>query len=118
MAETLPPFQWGETEYGIGILPLGGYVKMLGQDDNPGKAAESASGRPSAVNRSIRELHGPKRAQADGNHFGRCDHERDLHVRIVGRGLRHRRSRNPLRGRERVAGRSSLAVGPAPPATA
>ncbi len=28
-------WQWGETEYGIGILPLGGYVKMLGQDDNP-----------------------------------------------------------------------------------
>src|SRR5277367_4479324 len=35
-------FQWGETEYGIGILPLGGYVKMLGQDDNPaGEAAEN-----------------------------------------------------------------------------
>ncbi len=33
-------FQWGETEYGIGILPLGGYVKMLGQDDNPARAAE------------------------------------------------------------------------------
>ena len=33
-------FRWGETEYGIGILPLGGYVKMLGQDDNPTKAAE------------------------------------------------------------------------------
>jgi regulator of sigma E protease len=33
-------FTWGETEYGIGILPLGGYVKMLGQDDNPAKAAE------------------------------------------------------------------------------
>lgn len=32
--------KWGETEYGIGILPLGGYVKMLGQDDNPAKAAE------------------------------------------------------------------------------
>ena len=28
--------KWGETEYGIGILPLGGYVKMLGQDDDPG----------------------------------------------------------------------------------
>jgi regulator of sigma E protease len=27
--------RWGETEYGVGILPLGGYVKMLGQDDNP-----------------------------------------------------------------------------------
>ena len=26
-------FKWGETEYGIGILPLGGYVKMLGQED-------------------------------------------------------------------------------------
>lgn len=33
-------FQWGETVYGIGILPLGGYVKMLGQDDNPSAAAE------------------------------------------------------------------------------
>jgi regulator of sigma E protease len=28
-------FKWGETEYGIGILPLGGYVKMLGQEDSP-----------------------------------------------------------------------------------
>ncbi len=33
-------FQWGETEYGIGILPLGGYVKMLGQEDNPAKLKE------------------------------------------------------------------------------
>ena len=30
--------RWGETEYGIGILPLGGYVKMLGQEDNPATA--------------------------------------------------------------------------------
>ena len=34
--------QWGETEYGIGALPLGGYVKMLGQDDNPAAAAQEA----------------------------------------------------------------------------
>jgi regulator of sigma E protease len=34
--------KWGETEYGIGILPLGGYVKMLGQDDNPLKAEKEA----------------------------------------------------------------------------
>jgi regulator of sigma E protease len=27
--------QIGETEYGIGTIPFGGYVKMLGQDDNP-----------------------------------------------------------------------------------
>ena len=38
----LASFQWGETEYGIGALPLGGYVKMLGQDDNPAAAAEEA----------------------------------------------------------------------------
>jgi regulator of sigma E protease len=30
-------FRYGETEYGIGVLPLGGYVKMLGQEDNPGR---------------------------------------------------------------------------------
>ncbi len=34
--------QVGETEYGIGIIPLGGYVKMLGQDDNPGNAEAEA----------------------------------------------------------------------------
>ena len=32
--------KWGETVYGIGILPLGGYVKMLGQDDDPSQIAE------------------------------------------------------------------------------
>jgi regulator of sigma E protease len=36
-------FQWGETEYGIGIVPLGGYVKMLGQDDNPANAEAEAA---------------------------------------------------------------------------
>ena len=36
----LVSFQWGETEYGIGAIPLGGYVKMLGQDDNPGNIEE------------------------------------------------------------------------------
>ena len=35
-------FRWGETEYGVGILPLGGYVKMLGQDDNPANAQKEA----------------------------------------------------------------------------
>ena len=38
----LAKVQWGETEYGIGILPLGGYVKMLGQDDNPGAASHES----------------------------------------------------------------------------
>jgi regulator of sigma E protease len=38
----LASFRWGETEYGIGALPLGGYVKMLGQDDNPAAAVDEA----------------------------------------------------------------------------
>ncbi|NLE36566.1 MAG: PDZ domain-containing protein, partial [Pirellulaceae bacterium] len=33
-------FKWGETEYGIGAVPLGGYVKMLGQEDNPARLKE------------------------------------------------------------------------------
>ena len=42
-------FRRGETEYGIGVLPLGGYVKMLGQEDNPSRLREEidrASSRP------------------------------------------------------------------------
>lgn len=39
---TLGKFTYGETEYGIGIIPLGGYVKMLGQDDDPRKAEQEA----------------------------------------------------------------------------
>jgi regulator of sigma E protease len=45
-------FRWGETEYGIGILPLGGYVKMLGQEDNPARLRE--------------EIERAKQKQADG----------------------------------------------------
>ncbi len=33
-------FPMGETEYGIGSIPLGGYVKMLGQDDDPRRMEE------------------------------------------------------------------------------
>src|SRR6187402_1064313 len=36
-------FQLGETEYGLGSLPLGGYVKMLGQDDDPRNAEHEAA---------------------------------------------------------------------------
>jgi regulator of sigma E protease len=57
--------KWGETEYGIGILPLGGYVKMLGQDDDPAhiademKRCEVSAGSPDAV-----EVTGP-----NGEHY-------------------------------------------------
>jgi len=40
LPRALVKWRWGETEYGIGIIPLGGYVKMLGQDDNPARLAE------------------------------------------------------------------------------
>ncbi len=33
-------FQRGDTEYGLGVLPLGGYLKMLGQEDNPARLKE------------------------------------------------------------------------------
>lgn len=39
---TLGKFRYGETEYGIGVIPLGGYVKMLGQDDDPRKQEEES----------------------------------------------------------------------------
>lgn len=42
LPRSLVRFTWGETEYGIGILPLGGYVKMLGQDDDPRNAETEA----------------------------------------------------------------------------
>jgi regulator of sigma E protease len=42
LPRTLGKFQWGETEYGIGVIPLGGYVKMLGQDDDPRQAQAEA----------------------------------------------------------------------------
>src|SRR5262245_52251144 len=52
--------QWGETEYGIGILPLGGYVKMLGQDDNPARAAEERE-------RSLVKTVGSTQASSNGS---------------------------------------------------
>jgi regulator of sigma E protease len=45
---TLFKVQWGETEYGIGSFPLGGYVKMLVQDDDP-RNAEAEAERTKAI---------------------------------------------------------------------
>jgi regulator of sigma E protease len=45
-------FRRGETEYGIGVFPLGGYVKMLGQEDNPARLREElerAKARQAAI---------------------------------------------------------------------
>ena len=52
--------QWGETEYGVGILPVGGYVKMLGQDDNPANIAEQVrESQVSGNGADAKEIIGP-----------------------------------------------------------
>jgi regulator of sigma E protease len=51
----------GETLYGIGIVPLGGYVKMLGQDDDPAHIAEQMKkSQVHAGNANAVEIVGPK----------------------------------------------------------
>ncbi len=72
----LAKFTRGETEYGIGILPLGGYVKMLGQEDNPARlreeierarsAEEGESAPHQAGNPS--EVHAPPAAMSNSDH--------------------------------------------------
>jgi regulator of sigma E protease len=60
-------FQWGETEYGIGAIPLGGYVKMLGQDDDP-RRAEAEAQRIRTENPNAPEGD-PSRLQLDPRSF-------------------------------------------------
>lgn len=45
-------FKRGDTEYAISLIPLGGYVKMLGQSDTPGIEEESNDSR-SYQNKSV-----------------------------------------------------------------
>ena len=58
-------FQWGETEYGLGILPLGGYVKMLGQDDNPLNAEAEAERARISQDDDLEEADGDEVAAKD-----------------------------------------------------
>ena len=69
-------FRWGETEYGIGILPLGGYVKMLGQEDNPAKLREEME-RAKAGRRGER---GEGRGGRQGQRHVQCSVERSAPI--------------------------------------
>jgi regulator of sigma E protease len=60
-------FQWGETEYGIGAIPLGGYVKMLGQDDDPRRAEEE--NKRIRIENPNATLEDPNRVQLDPRSF-------------------------------------------------
>lgn len=54
--------QVGETYYGIGILPLGGYVRMLGQNDDPRMTAEQIRESEAAAGQegvATKEIVGP-----------------------------------------------------------
>ena len=44
-------FRYGETEYGIGGIPLGGYVKMLGEE--PSEGSETSSDPRAFSNKSV-----------------------------------------------------------------
>jgi len=56
----LAKFTYGETEYGIGILPLGGYVKMLGQEDNPAQMREEIERARLAQQAEASRTHAPQ----------------------------------------------------------
>lgn len=56
--------KWGDTVYGIGSFPLGGYVKMLGQDDNPGAIAKEAERSKAAGDEANQEPSGEGDAKA------------------------------------------------------
>ncbi|GAB4127990.1 MAG: site-2 protease family protein [Thermogutta sp.] len=60
-------FRWGETEYGIGIVPLGGYVKMLGQEDNPARLREELERAKSGRNPSAEREESPENEKASGD---------------------------------------------------
>jgi len=72
----LAKFTRGETEYGIGILPLGGYVKMLGQEDNPARMGEE-------MERAKKQAEA-ERAQAEQAEADRPAHQPDAELPAPG----------------------------------
>ncbi|MDO4586052.1 MAG: site-2 protease family protein [Planctomycetia bacterium] len=60
-------FKWGDTEYGLGWLPLGGYVKMLGQEDNPGAIREEIERAKLNQNKSDESLQNSESTATDIN---------------------------------------------------
>ncbi|QDU54122.1 site-2 protease family protein [Aeoliella mucimassa] len=66
--------QYGETYYGIGILPLGGYVRMMGQNDDPRMSEEQIKESEATVGQEgveTKEIMGPdgKMHQVDARSY-------------------------------------------------
>ena len=62
--------KWGETEYALSLIPFGGYVKMLGQDD-----ADPSQLTSEEIAEDPEVLRGENSVATNGHHFGRRDHE-------------------------------------------
>ncbi|MBN2475923.1 MAG: site-2 protease family protein [Pirellulales bacterium] len=80
-------FTWGETEYGLGIIPFGGYVKMLGQEDNPARLkaeidrAKLAEGEPATIEQTTAAEAAEKPADGDRPHdAGAHTHARSVAI--------------------------------------
>ena len=61
---TIVSFRRGDTEYGIGALPLGGYVKMAGETPEDVERDEHGNAPVSGASKSSR----PARARSSGGH--------------------------------------------------
>ena len=68
-------FKWGDTEYGLGVLPLGGYVKMFGQEDSPGAIKAE-------IERARKAQSAERKAQSgdDENQPGASPHANDAEI--------------------------------------
>ena len=94
---TLMGFKRGETEYVLAAVPLGGFVKMLGEE--PADEASKSTDPRAYSNKSV--------GGADGHHLCRRDHERDPRPGLLCVRLRSRHGRDARhgwRGRASVSG--------------
>ncbi|MBR5626343.1 MAG: site-2 protease family protein, partial [Thermoguttaceae bacterium] len=69
-------FKWGNTEYGLGWLPLGGYVKMLGQEDNPGAIRQEIERARQELEKTREELLVSSKTETDQSDSDRLSEEK------------------------------------------
>ena len=77
-----------ETEYCLSAIPMGGYVKMMGDDENPlegGRRARWIRPRPSTTSRSAARFLIVFAGPGDELRPGRPHRRRDVHAHRAGR---------------------------------
>jgi regulator of sigma E protease len=76
-------FKWGDTEYGLGMFPLGGYVKMLGQEDNPGELkAEFERAKTQNYQNTQNENESPKPPETKNSQINIGGPDKPVHIKI------------------------------------